>query len=147
MALRLHAQIPLAPALLLALPLSACDPLPERMPRDPVGTAVNARTSQWRGYSSTGAYGLVRQVTTGVNAFSFQEIWFRGKGSGVVSTVGKATYTPSTQINIYEYSSPAGVVVARTRELNDSMQTEDTVLASTMPLFKVGETITYTLRP
>lgn len=121
--------------------------MPQRMPRDPDGTSMNARTSQWRGYSSTGAYGLVRQVTTGVNQFTFQEIWFRGKGPGLISTEGRGTFTPSTNINIYEYKSPPGVVVVRTREAADDMQTEDTVLASTLALFKPGETITYTLRP
>jgi len=127
--------------------LAACDPLPQRMPRDPPGTAINASTSHWRGYSSTGAYGIVRQVTTAENRFTFKETWFRGKGDGAVITVGKGTFEPSTQINIYEYSQPKGVVVVRTREVKDDMQTEDTVLATTLPLFKVGETITYTLRP
>jgi len=127
--------------------LAACDSLPQRMPRDPPGTALNASTSHWRGYSSTGAYGIVRQVTTAENQYTFKETWFRGKGRGMVETDGKGTYQPSTQINIYEYSQPKGVVVVRTSEGKDDMQTVDTVLATTIPLFKVGETITYTLRP
>ncbi|MFM2080260.1 MAG: hypothetical protein RLZZ124_908 [Cyanobacteriota bacterium] len=135
------------PLLGLPLLLQGCDPLPKRMPRDPPGTAVNASTAYWSGRSSTGAYGIVRQVTTAPNRFSFKETWFRGKGSGPVVTLGKGTYEPSTGINIYEYSQPAGVVVVRTREGDDAMQTEDTVLATTMPLFRVGETITYTLKP
>jgi len=61
--------------------------------------------------------------------------------------VGSGTYEPQTSINIYEYSQPKGVVVVRTRELKDESITEATVLATTIPLFKVGETITYTLRP
>ena len=127
--------------------LVGCDSLPQRMPRDPPGTALNASTSQWRGYSSTGAYGIVRQVTTGENRFTFQENWFRGKGKGLVNTVGQGTFEPQTSINIYEYSKPKGVVVVRTREVKEESVTEDTVLASTIPLFKVGEKITYTLRP
>lgn len=131
-----------------ALSLSfGCDSLPRRMPRDPQGTAFNASTSHWRGTSSTGAYGIIRQVTTGPNRFSFHEIWFRGKGNGLVETIGQGVYEPSTAINIYEYSQPKGVVVVRTRELKEESVTEDTVLATTIPLFKVGESITYTLRP
>ena len=127
--------------------LVGCDSLPQRMPRDPPGTALNASTSHWRGYSSTGAYGIVRQVTTGENRFTFQETWFRGKGDGMVNTVGHGTFEPQTNINIYEYSKPKGVVVVRTREVKEESVTEDTVLATTIPLFKVGEKITYTLRP
>ena len=127
--------------------LVGCDSLPQRMPRDPPGTALNASTSHWRGNSSTGAYGIVRQVTTGENRFTFKETWFSGKGQGAVITVGSGTYEPQTNINIYEYSQPKGVVVVRTRELKEESITEDTVLATTIPLFKVGETITYTLRP
>ena len=127
--------------------LVGCDSLPQRMPRDPPGTALNASTSHWRGYSSTGAYGIVRQVTTGENRFTFQETWFRGKGDGMVNTVGEGTFEPKTSINIYAYSKPKGVVVVRTREVKEESVTEDTVLATTIPLFKVGEKITYTLRP
>ena len=127
--------------------LAGCDSLPQRMPRDPPGTALNASTSHWRGYSSTGAYGILRQVSTAENHFTFKETWFRGKGAANVITMGKGTYEPSTQLNIYEYSQPPGVVVVRTREVKEESVTEDTVLATTIPLFKVGETITYTLRP
>ena len=142
---RLHLAIGTA---ICTLPLLlSCDSLPQRMPRDPPGTALNASTSHWRGYSSTGAYGIVRQVTTGENRFTFQETWFRGKGDGMVNTVGLGTYEPQTDINIYEYSKPKGVVVVRTREVKEESVTEDTVLATTIPLFKVGEKITYTLRP
>ena len=139
-------NVTVAVALLLPL-LAGCDSLPQRMPRDPHGTALNASTSHWRGYSSTGAYGIVRQVTTGLNRFTFQETWFRGKGDGMVNTVGHGTYEPQTSINIYEYTQPKGVVVVRTREVKEESVTEDTVLATTIPLFKVGETLTYTLRP
>ena len=132
----------------IAVPtLVGCDSLPKRMPRDPPSTALNASTSHWRGYSSSGAYGIVRQVATAENRFTFQETWFRGKGDGMVNTVGQGTYEPQTNINIYEYSKPKGVVVVRTREVKEESVTEDTVLATTIPLFKVGEKITYTLRP
>ena len=117
------------------------------MPRDPAGTALNASTSHWRGYSTSGAYGIVRQVTTAPNRFTFHETWFRGKGKGLVETIGQGTFEPQTDINIYEYSKPPGVVVVRTREVKEESVTEDTVLATTIPLFKVGERITYTLRP
>ena len=72
---------------------------------------------------------------------------FRSKGDGMVNTVGEGTFEPKTSINIYEYSKPKGVVVVRTREVKEESVTEDTVLATTIPLFKVGEKITYTLRP
>ena len=65
----------------------------------------------------------------------------------MVTTIGQGTFEPSTNINIYDYSQPKGVVVVRTREGKDTLQTVDTVIATTIPLFKVGETITYTLRP
>lgn len=127
--------------------LVACDPLPGRLRTDPPGTAFNATTSRWYGLSSTGAYGNVRQVTTGVNQFSFKETWFRGKGNKPFVTVGKGSYTPSTGINIDEYSQPPGVVVVRTEEGHEALSTEDEVLASTLPQFQPGERITYTLRP
>ncbi|MBM5795795.1 MAG: hypothetical protein FJ049_06675 [Cyanobacteria bacterium M_surface_7_m2_037] len=97
--------------------------------------------------SSTGAYSNVRQVTTGVNQFSFKETWFRGKGSQPLVTIGKGSYTPATGINIYQYSQPPGVVVVRTSEGHEALSTEDEVLASTLPQFQPGERITYTLRP
>lgn len=127
--------------------LAACDPLPGRLRTDPPGTAFNAHSSRWQGQSSTGAYGLVRQVTTAPNQFSFKETWFRGKAKGSLVTIGKGTYESSTGINIYEYSQPPGVVVVRTDEGHEELSTEDTVLASTLPQFKPGERITYTLRP
>jgi hypothetical protein len=38
-------------------------------------------------------------------------------------------------------------VVVRTSEGHEALSTEDEVLASTLPQFKPGERITYTLRP
>jgi hypothetical protein len=46
-------------------------------------------------------------------------------------------------LNIYEYSKPKGVVVVRTEEGRDEQSTKDIVVATTLPLFKPGETITY----
>jgi hypothetical protein len=127
--------------------LSGCDPLPGRLRTDPPGTALNTSSSRWYGQSSTGAYSSVRQVTTGLNQFSFKETWFRGKGSQPFVTIGKGSYTPSSGINIYEYSQPPGVVVVRTSEGHEALSTQDDVLASTLPHFQPGERITYTLRP
>ncbi|MEY2643961.1 MAG: hypothetical protein RLZZ611_610 [Cyanobacteriota bacterium] len=137
----------IVPAVVLPPLLLACDPLPQRLPRDPDGTARNASTSRWRGLSSSGAYSMVRQVTIGTNRFSFRETWFRGKASGRLITFGTGTYEPKTAINIYDYSQPAGIVVVRTRELEEGSITEDTVVATTLPIFRVGETITYTQVP
>ena len=133
------------PAAVLSIVLAGCDSLPARMPRDPQGTAFNTSSSTWRGISSAGGYSLVRQVTTAENRFSFQETWYRGKGPDSVNTSGVGSYEPSTQINIYQYSQPKGVVVVRMVETKQARETEDTVLATTIPLFKVGEKITYTL--
>ena len=133
--------------LAVVLLLSGCDPLPGRLRTDPPGTALNASSSRWQGLSSTGATSSVRQVTTGVNQFSFRETWFRGKGAQPLVTMGRGTYEPSTGINVYEYIQPKGVVVVSTREGDEQFSTEDKVLVSTLPQFKAGETITYSLRP
>jgi hypothetical protein len=133
--------------LAVVLLLSGCDPLPGRLRTDPPGTALNARSSRWQGLSSTGATSSVRQVTTGVNQFSFRETWFRGKGTQPLVTMGRGTYEPSTGINVYEYIQPKGVVVVSTREGDEQFSTEDKVLVSTLPQFKAGEMITYSLRP
>ncbi|MFM2174476.1 MAG: hypothetical protein RLZZ54_2403 [Cyanobacteriota bacterium] len=140
----LHRWAGLLAALLL---LSGCDPSLGRLRTDPPGTALNAKSSRWQGLSSTGAYSSVRQVTTGVNQFSFKETWFRGKGSQPLVTIGRGTYEPSTGINVYEYSQPKGVVVVSTHEGEEQFTAEDKVLASTLPQFNAGETITYSLRP
>ena len=129
----------------LGFSLLGCDQLPSRLAQDPKGTSLNASTSYWRGVSSTGALGTVRQVTTGKNRFAFKEIWAKGKGKGSMATIGVGTYEPSTNINIYEYGEPKGVVVVKTREWSDNATTEDTVLASTLGIFSPGERITYTL--
>ncbi len=140
-------SLALMPLVMLSGLLIGCDELPMRLRQDPAGTAINARTSHWRGRSSDGSFSRVRQVTTGRNSFSFSENWY--KGSKVISpihTVGSGRYEPSTRTNIYTYTKPvAGVVVVRTEDGDDGLSTTDTVINSTFPLLKVGETITYTL--
>jgi len=78
-----------------------------------------------------------------VNTFDFEETWIHGKGPKWVVTTGKGTYEATTGLNIYEYSKPKGVVVVRTEEGRDEQSTKDIVVATTLPLFKPGETITY----
>jgi hypothetical protein len=140
----LAAWLPLA--LLLGL-ASGCDDLPQRLRRDPPGTAPNASTSRWRGRSSDGTWSRVRQVATGRNTFSFTEDWFEGsKVVASVHTVGTGRYEPSTGTNIYTYTRPlAGVVVVKTEDSRDGISTTDTVINSTFPLLQVGERITYTV--
>jgi hypothetical protein len=114
-----------------------------RLRTDPPGTAFNVSTSRWSSLSSTGAYGFIKQEATSVNTFDFEETWIHGKGPKWVVTIGKGTYEPTTGLNIYEYSKPKGVVVVRTEEGRDEQSTKDIVVATTLPLFKPGETITY----
>lgn len=118
-----------------------------RLRTDPPGTALNASTSRWSSLSSTGAYGFIKQVSTGINTFEFEETWIHGKGAKWVATTGKGTYEPSTGLNIYEYTKPKGIVVVRTEEGREELSTKDTILATTIGLFKPGETITYYMRP
>lgn len=134
------------PLAVLTILLSGCDELPMRLREDPAGTAANASTSRWRGRSSDGTFSRVRQVATGPNSFSFSEDWYEGsKVLSSIHTVGTGRYEPSTRTNIYTYSKPqAGVVVVRTEDSNDGLSTTDTVINSTLPMFRVGETIVYT---
>ncbi len=136
-----------AAVLPLALVVAGCDDLPQRLRKDPAGTFPNASTSRWRGRSSDGSWSRVRQVSTGVNTFSFTENWYEGsKVVASVHTVGTGRYEPSNGTNIYTYSKPvAGVVVVKTEDSKDGLSTTDTVINSTFPLFKVGEKITYTV--
>jgi len=138
------AAVPLA---LVAGVSLGCDDLPQRLRKDPPGTFPNASTSRWRGRSSDGSWSRVRQVSTGVNTFSFTEDWYEGsKVVASVHTVGTGRYEPSNGTNIYTYSKPvAGVVVVKTEDSKDGLSTTDTVINSTFPLFKVGEKITYTV--
>jgi len=83
----------------------------------------------------------VRQVSTGPNQFQFMETWY--VGGKIILTEGMGHYEPSTKTNIYSYSKPEGIVVVKTEEQNEDETTIDTVLNSTIPLFKPGETIRY----
>ena len=133
-------------ALLLAagLMLSGCDNLPEPPQTDPEGTALNASTSLWMGVSSNGSTSRVRQVSTGPNEFQFTETWY--VGGKIINTEGSGKYEPRSQTNIYTYTKPQGTVVVKTSEEEQDRKTIDTVLNSTIDLFKVGETISYTKR-
>lgn len=144
--MRQAAAVTLLPFAVFCGLLVGCDDLPMRLSQDPVGTAPNASTSRWRGRSSDGTFSRVRQVSTGPNSFSFSEDWTEGsKVISSVHTVGTGRYEPSTKTNIYVYTKPvAGVVVVRTEDNSDGLSTTDTVINSTFPLLKVGETITYT---
>ena len=139
--------VPLALLAAIAGVSAGCDDLPQRLRKDPPGTAPNASTSRWRGRSSDGSWSRVRQVATGPNTFSFTEDWYEGsKVVASVHTVGTGRYEPSTKTNIYTYTKPvAGVVVVKTEDNKDGLTTTDTVINSTLPLFKVGEVITYTV--
>lgn len=132
--------------LVIGLAASSCIPLSGRLRSDPPGTSLNAKTSQWVGRLSSGGVSDCIQISTGLNRFSFKETWTFGANKDRIVTIGRGSYEPSTGINIYEYSQPQGVVVAKTREGINQISTHDTILASTIPFFKPGESITYTLK-
>ncbi|MEB3234203.1 MAG: hypothetical protein VKM98_02145 [Cyanobacteriota bacterium] len=121
--------------------LASCDSLPKPPASDPPNTARNASTSQWFGQSSNGSHSLVRQVSTGPNRFQFTETWF--SGGKIIRTEGSGLYEPSSETNIYTYTKPEGVVVVKTTETKLDDTTIDTVLNSTVALFKPGDRITY----
>jgi hypothetical protein len=135
----------LGAGLLMLVGLGGCDELSRVQRRDDPASALNAKTSKWRGSSSDGSYSSVKQVSTGKNSFVFTEIWFN-KGPNPIETTGSGRYEESNSTNIYTYSKPPGVVVVRTEESPDEISTKDTVINTTIPLFKVGETITYSVR-
>jgi len=123
---------------------AGCDSLPKPPRTDPQGTAINASSSLWLGTSSNGSTSRVRQVSTGPNQFQFRETWY--VGGKIILTEGSGHYEPSTHTNIYNYTKPLGVVVVKTVEQADELSTIDTVLNSTVPLFKVGDRIRYLRR-
>ncbi|MEX0588191.1 MAG: hypothetical protein WD136_02945 [Cyanobium sp.] len=131
--------------LLITSNLLACDELSRAKRRDDPAAALNTRTSKWRGNSSDGAYSHVEQVSTGKNNFVFNETWYK-KGPKPIKTSGSGRYEDSNSTNIYTYTNPPGVMVVRTDESPDEISTIDTVINTTIPLFKVGEEITYTVR-
>lgn len=132
-------------AALLVLGSSGCDELSRAQRHDDPASALNTKTSKWRGRSSDGSYSSLRQVSTGKNSFVFTETWYK-KGPKSIETTGSGRYEASNGTNIYTYSKPPGVVVVRTDESPDEISTVDTVINTTIPLFKVGEQITYTVR-
>lgn len=135
----------LATGLLLVSNLLACDELSRAKRRDDPASALNTRTSKWRGNSSDGSYSHVEQVSTGKNSFVFSETWYK-KEPKPIKTSGSGRFEQSNGTNIYSYTNPPGVVVVRTEESPDEIYTIDTVINTTISLFKVGEQITYTVR-
>jgi hypothetical protein len=131
----------LAILLTAGLALIGCDRLPEPPRTDPEGTPLNASSSLWYGVSSNGSTSRVRQVSTGPNQFQFMETWYMG--GKIILTEGTGYYEPSSQTNIYSYTKPQGIVVVKTEEEAGEGTTTDTVLNSTISLFKTGETIRY----
>ena len=142
---RLSCWFTVGAGLLLIGSLLACDELSRAKRRDDPASALNTRTSKWRGYSNDGSYSHVEQVSTGKNSFVFNETWYK-KGPEPIKTSGSGRYEESNGTNIYTYTNPPGVVVVRTDESSDKISTVDTVINTTIPLFKVGEEISYTVR-
>jgi hypothetical protein len=135
----------LATGLLLIGSVLGCDELSRAKRRDDPASALNTRTSKWRGNSSDGSYSHVEQVSTGKNSFVFSETWYK-KGPKPIKTSGSGRYEESNSTNIYTTTTTPGVVVVRTDESPDEISTVDTVINTTIPLFKVGEQISYTVR-
>ena len=138
----------LAPLLtvgILLLGAACADTLPSPPQWESPATPFTIRTLILRGRSSNGTYSNVRQVNTGPNSFSFVETWFLGGGK-TMQTAGHGHYEPSTLTSIYTYTKPVGVVVVSTKDGEEKLSTVDTVLNSTIPLFKSGDKITYELR-
>ena len=122
-----------------------CDELSRDHRKDDPASSLNTKTSKWRGNSSDGSYSRVDQVSTGKNSFAFTETWYK-KGPKPIKTSGSGRFEASNSTNIYTYSTPSGVVLVRTKESDDETSMVDTVVNTTIPLFKVGEQITYTVR-
>lgn len=122
-----------------------CDELSRDHRKDDPASSLNTKTSKWRGNSSDGSYSRVDQVSTSKNSFTFTETWYK-KGPKPIITSGSGRFEASNSANIYTYSTPSGVVLVRTKESDDETSMVDTVVNTTIPLFKVGEQITYTVR-
>ena len=144
-AITLNRLLCLGTGLLLIAGSYGCDELSRAHRKDDPASALNAKTSKWRGNSSDGSYSRVDQVSTGKNSLAFTETWHK-KGHEPIKTSGSGRFKASNSTNIYTYSKPSGVVVVRTDESPDEISTVDTVINTTIPLFKVGEQITYTVR-
>jgi hypothetical protein len=85
----------LATGLLLVGSVLGCDELSRAKRRDDPASALNTRTSKWRGNSSDGSYSHVEQVSTGKNSFVFSETWYK-KGPKPIKTSGSGRYEEST---------------------------------------------------
>ena len=144
-AITLNRLLCVGTGLLLIASGYGCDELSRAHRKDDPASALNAKTSKWRGNSSDGSYSRVDQVTTGKNSFAFTETWYK-KGPKPIKTSGSGRFEASNSTNIYTYSTPSGVVLVRTEESDDETSMVDTVVNTTIPLFKVGEQITYTVR-
>ena len=145
MAITLNRLLCIGTGLLLIVGVYGCDELSRAHRKDYPASALNTKTSKWRGNSSDGSYSRVDQVSTDKNSFVFTETWYK-KGPKPIKTSGSCHFEASNSTNIYTYSNPSGVVVVRTDESPDEISTVDTVINTTIPLFKVGEQITYTVR-
>ena len=145
MAITLNRLLCIGTGLLLIVGVYGCDELSRAHRKDDPASALNTKTSKWRGNSSDGSYSMVDQVSTDKNSFVFTETWYK-KGPKPIKTSGSGHFEASNSTNIYTYSNPSGVVVVRTDESPDEISTVDTVINTTIPLFKVGEQITYTVR-
>jgi hypothetical protein len=147
MAIRISANrlLCLGAGLLLIASGYGCDDLSRAQRKDDPTSSLNAKTSKWRGNSSDGSYSRVDQVSTGKNSFVFTETWYK-KGPKPIKTSGSGRFEASDSTNIYTYTNPPGVVVVRTEESRDEISIVDTVINTTIPLFKAGEQITYTVR-
>ena len=144
-AITLNRLLCVGTGLLLIASGYGCDELSRAHRKDDPASALNAKTSKWRGNSSDGSYSRVDQVSTGKNSFAFTETWYK-KGPKPIKTSGSGRFEASNSTNIYTYSTPSGVVLVRTEESDDETSMVDTVVNTTIPLFKVGEKITYTVR-
>ena len=144
-AITLNRLLCLGTGLLLIAGSYGCDELSRAHRKDDPTSSLNTKTSKWRGNSSDGSYSRVDQVSTGKNSFAFTETWYK-KGPKPIKTSGSGRFEASNSTNIYTYSTPSGVVLVRTEESDDETSMVDTVVNTTIPLFKVGEKITYTVR-
>ena len=85
----------LTTGLLLVGSVLGCDELSRAKRRDDPASALNTRTSKWRGNSTDGSYSHVEQVSTGKNSFVFSETWYK-KGPKPIKTSGSGRCEEST---------------------------------------------------
>ena len=73
MAITLNRLLCLGTGLLLVVGGYGCDELSRAHRKDDPASALNTKTSKWRGNSTDGSYSRVDQVSTGKNSFVFTE--------------------------------------------------------------------------